>query len=194
MELSEKYWNDRYENQEIGWDIGAASTPLVEYFNQIQDKNIKILIPGCGNAYEAEHLWNNGYKDVFLLDVSVKALNNFSERVADFPKSQLINEDFFAHQNEYDLILEQTFFCAIDPLLRPNYAQKAHELLSNNGKLIGLLFNREFQEGPPFGGNKEEYQTYFSPFFKSIKMSTCYNSIVPRNESELFINISDKLC
>ena len=56
MELTSEVWNDRYQNKDIGWDIGKISTPLKEYFDQLENKDLKIAIPGCGNAYEAEYL------------------------------------------------------------------------------------------------------------------------------------------
>jgi hypothetical protein len=61
--------------------------------------------------------------------------------------------------------------------------------LKPEGKLVGLLFNRSFEGGPPFGGSKEEYETYFHPYFSSIKMDECHNSIEPRMGTELFIQL-----
>ena len=52
QDLDEKYWENRYQQKETGWDIGKISTPLKEYFDQITNKNQHILIPGCGRAYE----------------------------------------------------------------------------------------------------------------------------------------------
>lgn len=54
--LNEEFWTERYRNQQTGWDIGYPSTPLQKYFEQLSRKDIHILIPGCGNAYEAEFL------------------------------------------------------------------------------------------------------------------------------------------
>ncbi len=68
--MNKTYWEDRYTNNQIGWNIGYASTPLRTYFDQIKDKSLKILIPGAGNGYEAEYLWNNGFKNVYVLDFS----------------------------------------------------------------------------------------------------------------------------
>jgi len=56
------YWENRYQNQQTGWDIGEISSPLKAYIDQLEDKSIKILIPGAGNAYEAEYLFLNGFK------------------------------------------------------------------------------------------------------------------------------------
>ena len=65
-----------------------------------------------------------------------------------------------------------------------------NELLAENGKLVGVLFNREFGNNtPPFGGDKTEYQTYFNDYFDFKVMENCYNSIPPRAGNELFINL-----
>ena len=42
------YWSNRYEEQRLGWDIGHPSTPLVEYIEQLDRKDLRILIPGAG--------------------------------------------------------------------------------------------------------------------------------------------------
>lgn len=65
------------------------------------------------------------------------------------------------------------------------------ELLRPNGKLVGVLFNRDFEGGPPFGGNVAEYQQIFQKHFNSISMEACYNSIEPRKNSEVFIKVSN---
>ena len=68
MDFDKKFWTDRYKSRQTQWDIGSISTPLKEYIDQLEDKNIKILIPGCGNAYEASYLFENGFNNVFLID------------------------------------------------------------------------------------------------------------------------------
>jgi methyl halide transferase len=94
------------------------------------------------------------------------------------------------HKAKYDMIIEQTFFCAIYRKERKKYAEKIYELLNPGGKLVGLLFNHEFgNENPPYGGTKEEYLEYFKPFFQIKELSTAYNSIKPREGRELFINL-----
>ena len=186
--LNSNYWNLRYKNQDTGWDIGKASIPIIEYINQLKDKSIKILIPGCGFAYEAEYLYNNGFKNVIIIDFSNIALQEFKNRVPNFPKSHLIQDDFFKHNQLYDLVIEQTFFCALHPSLREKYVQHCHELLKPKGKLVGLLFNDKMNDDkPPFGGSEKEYIQLFSKYFKINIIKNCYNSIKPREGRELFI-------
>ena len=193
MELNKKNWNSRYDTKETGWDIGFVSPPLKEYIDQITDLNIKILIPGCGNAYEAEYLFNKGFKNVFIVDYSQIAISNLIKRIPDFPIFNAVCDDFFNISGQYDLILEQTFFCAIDPKLRNNYAKQISSLLKENGKLVGLFFSVPmFSDHPPFGGSKQEYIECFSKLFSINTIEKCYNSIKSRNNKELFFIFNKK--
>lgn len=188
IELNANFWEKRYQDQATGWDVGEVSTPLKTYFDQLSDKNLQILIPGCGNAHEAAYLHQQGFTHVFLLDWAKPPLEHFKAQFPDFPENRLICADFFAQTGQYDLIVEQTFFCAINPTLRTQYAQHVHQLLKPGGKLAGLLFNIPLnKDHPPFGGSKAEYLTYFEPLFTSVYLETCYNSISPRAGNELFV-------
>ena len=81
MSELKEYWSQRYVDDRTGWDLGAPSTPLITYFEQLRDKSIHILIPGAGNSYEAEYLFKNGYFNVDILDISDKPLIQISNRI-----------------------------------------------------------------------------------------------------------------
>ena len=186
-----QYWTQRYEAHMTGWDIGHPSTPLKEYIDQLSDKNIRVLIPGAGNAYEAEYLFRQGFSKVFVLDISPAPLAAFKQRVPEFPQDQLIQANFFEHEADYDLILEQTFFCSFYPTRenRSMYGAQTAKLLRPGGKLTGLWFKHPLVENSnkrPFGGSREEYLTYLEPHFKMRTFEDCYNSIPPRMGNELF--------
>lgn len=190
MELSEEFWNNKYKANKIGWDLGEVSPPLKAYVDQLENKEIKILIPGGGNSYEAEYLFNQGFNNVFVVDLSEIALDNIKNRVPNFPASQLLHANFFDLEMTFDLVIEQTFFCAINPKLRPKYAEKMQAILNPKGKLVGLLFDAVLNDNhPPFGGNTKEYLKYFQPYFKNIQIESCYNSFYKRQNMELFIKI-----
>jgi methyl halide transferase len=188
--LSKDYWNNRYEAEETGWDLKTISPPLKTYIDQLTDKNLRILIPGCGSGYEAEYLLKNGFQNVTVIDFAPLVVEKMKLYLSDYQNIKIICADFFTHSGEYDLILEQTFFCALDPTLRTKYVQKMSELLSKKGKLVGLLFGVQFPKNPPFGGSKEEYLTLFSDKFKINFIEPCYNSVKPREGNELFFNFS----
>lgn len=84
MDLNAGFWDDRYQSNDIGWDLGTISPPLQAYFDQLTNLDLKILIPGGGNSYEAEYLYNKGFKNIFVVDLSKTALDNLKARVPDF--------------------------------------------------------------------------------------------------------------
>lgn len=191
--LSSDYWNQRYLENQTGWDIGYASPALIRFALQFP-KQTRILIPGCGKAWEAQALHEAGYTRVYILDFAPEALTAFAQRVQNFPEQHLLQGDFFSLQDHYDLILEQTFFCAIDRALRPDYVRQMHRLLVPGGILAGLLFRTEFEkEGPPFGGSLQEYTDLFKPSFEILKMEVCADSIPPRRNNEFWMEMRKPL-
>ncbi|MCO6497860.1 MAG: methyltransferase domain-containing protein [Chitinophagaceae bacterium] len=191
--LDRAYWNAQWENRRTGWDMGTPSPPITTYMDQYRNKNAAILIPGCGNAYEAEYLAKLGFSSITLLDIAPRAVEILKEKFHKTPEVKVVCGDFFEHEGTYDLIIEQTFFCAIHPSRRREYAKKAAELLIEDGRIIGVLFDKDFERmGPPFGGHPDEYKPIFDRYFDIKTMTECYNSIPPRAGAEVFINLTKK--
>lgn len=183
----ENYWEERWETGQTGWDIGYPSTPLKEFADNLEDKSIKVLIPGAGNAYEAEYMHQKGFQNVYVIDIAWSALERIKHRVPTFNESHLIHGNFFDHEGQYDLILEQTFFCALHPTEREDYLVKMKALLKPDGLLAGVLFNDSlFVDHPPYGGFEKDYRPMFERHFELEHMALAPNSIPPRMERELF--------
>jgi SAM-dependent methyltransferase len=187
--LDQTYWDNQYQANTTGWDLGEVSPPIKNYIDTLENKNIRILIPGCGNTYEAEYLLEQGFTNVAVIDIAPTLVENLKTKFKGNPNINILLGDFFEHQGEYDVIIEQTFFCALPPTMRQKYVGKMHQLLAKEGKIAGLLFNRTFESGPPFGGSLEEYNLLFKEAFNFIKMEICQNSATPRADSELFIEL-----
>ncbi len=188
MELDANFWNDRYTTADTGWDLGGPSTPLKEYLDQLTDKELRILIPGGGRAYEAEYAHRLGFRNVFVIDLTNAPISDLLARCPGFPQGHLIIGDFFAHEGGYDLVLEQTFFCAIDPALRPKYVDQMARLLVPGGKLVGVLFDDALNTNkPPFGGTRAEYMALLQERFPHVTMEPCRNSIAPRAGREVWL-------
>ncbi len=185
------YWSKRYQERLTGWDIGYPSTPIKSYVDQLEDKQIKILIPGAGNAYEAEYLFKQGFKNTYIIDIAEEPLSAFRKRVADFPEEHLILGNFFEHADQYELIIEQTFFCSFPPTHenRDLYFKTMAKLLQPSGKLVGLWFDIPLSGDMikrPFGGNRAMYIDFAKPYLSLVSLEPCYNSIPPRANKELF--------
>lgn len=189
MALDRRFWETRYHEGDTGWDLGGPSTPLKTYIDQLTNKELRILIPGAGRAYEAEYLHREGFSNVHVIDLTDAPYADLLKRCPEFPKDHLLVGDLFAHQGRYDRIIEQTCFCALDPALRPAYVGTMHRLLAPGGKVVGVLFDDDLNtDKPPFGGHKAEYEQLFKPFFPTVSFTPCHNSIPPRAGRELWMN------
>ncbi len=190
--FDQSYWDKRYIENDIPWDIGYAAPAIIDYLSKLDLTDKDILIPGGGNSYEALWLLENSSAFVTVIDLSPTLIDVLKERFLTFgSRIRLIQGDFFDHFDTYDMIIEQTFFCAISPHLRSEYVRKMYALLKKEGTLCGLMFNVTFEKkGPPFGGNELEYQALFENHFENIRINKTALSIPPRKGNEVFIEIS----
>ncbi|HRF75165.1 MAG TPA: methyltransferase domain-containing protein [Chitinophagales bacterium] len=188
--LSADYWEERYKLHDTGWDMGEVSPPLKAYFDQLTNKDVAILIPGCGNSYEAEYLVQQGFTNVTVIDIAEGPVERLNAVLGEEGRKccRVIHADFFKHEGQYDIVVEQTFFCALDPQLRKQYVEHMFTLLKPGGKIAGVMFKTHFEKpGPPFGGTQEEYIALFKDKFFVHTMAGCYNSHEKRLGNEIFV-------
>ena len=184
-ELTPDYWSERYQTARTGWDLGGANTGLIGAFTTYVRPGARVLIPGAGRGHEAEALWRRGYREVYVCDWAEEAFVTL-RRSAHLPADdRLLVGDFFGLDGPFDAILEQTFFCAIDPGQRDRYVVHCATLLSPGGRWIGVLFDRDFEDGPPFGGSEAEYRERFAPHFDIELLGRFGASVGPRAGREL---------
>lgn len=187
--LSESYWDKRHQLGDTPWDIGEAAPALISYFSKNSLEGKTLLIPGAGLAHEAKAL-SKIYPNarITVLDISQSLVHYLQDAFAGQGNVTIICEDFFDHDGKYDFIMEQTFFCALDPSLRKAYFSKMFELLRPGGRLAGLWFHCVFDKiGPPFGGDVEDYVQDAKTFFKEFTIDYHPDSIPPRKDREVFL-------
>ncbi len=196
-ELDSDYWSERYLSAQTGWDIGEANSGLVHQVLARTQPTDPILIPGAGAGHEAVALWMAGYFNVYVCDWSAQAFQQLRENFVrfgsdrDYPRDwelddHLLLGDFFSLDVKFDVIVEQTFFCAIDPAQREQYVAQCARLLQPAGVWLGLLFDRKFPTaGPPFGGSRDEYRPLFEQYFNVEVWETFNDSIAPRAGQEI---------
>jgi len=191
-----EFWDNKYQSVgNPGWDVGYPVPALTSYFDQLENKNLRILIPGGGFGYETWYLFEHGFRNAFYLDFSMNAVSAFKEKFPEFPVENIILDDFFNFSGQFDLIIEHTFFCSLPKHKRFEYTKKMYQLLKPDGKLVGLLFNHDFgTDFPPFGGSVDEYASLFKNCFNFLYFEPCYNSVKPRYGRELFILFVKKTC
>ncbi len=193
LEKETQYWDSRYKENDTPWDMHMISPPLQNYIDRLTDHNLSILIPGCGNAYEAAYLLEQGFRNITLIDISPTLTSALQSKYKGLP-IKIINGNFFDHHEKYDLILEQTFFCAIDPSLRKAYVDTCYELLNDNGKIAGVFFNKKFAETePPYIASDQEYHELFEDRFHFNEFISCTSSAGPRLGYEVCFEFQKKL-
>ena len=66
--FDQDFWSEKYQSGQTGWDLGEVSPPIKAYIDQLDNKEMSILIPGAGNAYEAAYLYEKGFKNITVLE------------------------------------------------------------------------------------------------------------------------------
>ena len=186
------FWEDRYKKGKIGWDLWAE-TPV---FTAISEKLKpgKVCILGCGNGYDAISFSKKGFS-VTAVDFARTPINNLQIAARSLSLSiETIKKDIFDlipdYSSQFDYIIEQTCFCAIDPGKRQQYSNLVHDLLKVGGKLIGLWMPLDkdiIDGGPPFGVKESEIKKLFSTKWKIIEDCFPTKSIEARKGREKLI-------
>ncbi len=69
--------------------------------------------------------------------------------------------DFFTFRPpaRFDFVFDYTFFCAIEPSMRVEWAQQMHRLIAPGGLLFTLVFPiGDYPHGPPFAVSVDAYR------------------------------------
>jgi len=156
---------------------------------------VRVLVPGCGRGHEVLLLARLGHR-VLGLDVAAPALAALraARRRDRVPASRCrtARADFLALprrlEGAFDLLVEHTCFCAIDPALRPVYVESAARALVPGGRLVGLFYPfREREGGPPFRVTEREVRALFAPRFDVDSWETPTTSIDRRRGEERLV-------
>jgi len=171
-------WEACYRNDDMPWDHGGPAPPLFELI-EMQGSAIwlggPVLVPGCGTGHDVRALADDCVP-AHGLDISFTAVEKAR---ALSPQAGVSYEqgDFldpaWCEGKCFPAIWEHTFFCAINPRRRRDYARSAAALLPPNGHLAGVFYLRPWDPGeeedrPPYKVSVEELEETFSPWFEKI--------------------------
>lgn len=156
MSFSREEWGARYLSEDTPWDHGDPHPEVRRLIAAgefpFPASGRRALVPGCGPAHDARAIALEGY-EVTGVDYSEEVAAAATATLASCG-GEFLCEDALLHDPEepYDLIFEHTFLCAIDPSMRPQYAEMASRVLRPGGLLVVIVFPvdrpRE-EEGPP---------------------------------------------
>jgi len=170
------FWESRYRDHVTPWDAGKVPDALRNYAKRIKSGS-RILIPGCGSAYEAGHLAENCF-DVLAIDFSPAAVELAKKNLSRFGDIVRLADFFeFDYGKPYDLIYERAFLCALPPQMWPRYAPRTAQLLRPHGELAGFFFFKATETGPPFGTTPEALHMLLDPYFELVEDKAATDSI-----------------
>ena len=165
---SPEFWDKRFGARTMAWDAGGVPADLMGFAATVPGIP-KVLIPGCGSAWEARWLLEKGWK-VTALDFSTEAIRAARDVLGPHGHC-LLHGDFFCFEagEGYDIIYERAFKCALPRKLWPDYAARCAHLLPKGGLLAGFFFFRDEPKGPPFGTSPEALKDLLSPYFDRLE-------------------------
>jgi hypothetical protein len=139
----------------------------------------RVLIPGCGSGYEVQAFHAAGY-DVTAIDFSPAAIDR-AHRVLGALAKRVVLGDFFAYDFEprsFDLVYERTFLCSMPPSRWPDYANRVADLLSPQGRLIGIfLYGEGPAAGPPYPMTVKQAEQLFRTRFRLARSEFATDSL-----------------
>ncbi|MFQ5422316.1 MAG: methyltransferase domain-containing protein [Anaerolineae bacterium] len=151
---SVEFWDESYLQGLTGWDL-CEPTPV--FARLIGDGRItpgRMIVLGAGKGHDARLFARAGFAvtAVDFAEEAVKAMRELAEPEAPVA---VLQADIFDLPGEmdgrFDLLLEYTCFCAIDPTRRTEYADVVTQLLKPGGLYIALAFPiSRHVGGPPF--------------------------------------------
>ncbi|KAG6888705.1 hypothetical protein C0995_006498 [Termitomyces sp. Mi166 len=192
-------WDTVWQANITPWDAGEFQPPLREVIESGDidfPRQGRALVPGCGSGYDVSYLASALSLDTLGMDVSETAITKakrsstvlFNVRsvplTADNPslmnsvdnpatgKVSFALGDFFHYipEEKFDLIYDYTFFVAIPPTRRIEWAQKMSSLIKSGGYLITLVFpiDPPTDLGPPFFVRVEHYEEVLGGAFNKV--------------------------
>ena len=185
-----KFWEVLYQADTTGWELGRASPPLANYFANTSPAGLRVLVVGCGRGHEARMLASLG-AEVTAIDIAPSAIAQAraieSPQTVDFRLADLF--DLRGQLPAFDLIVEHTCFCAIDPARRDEYVAAVADALVPGGTFIGLFFAHGREGGPPFTTTAKEIRERFGDRFIIDTLATAEGSVISRRGDELFARL-----
>ena len=187
-EYGQKDWQRHYESNDLGWDLGQVAPPFVKLWEEGKLPVGKALVPGCGRGHEVIFLAENGF-EVTAIDFSEGAVTYLERALKERNlNGRVLHQDFFgldnSHEGVYDLVLEQTFFCAISPRKRQDYVQNVKRLLKPRGVLVGLFYQTDKEDGPPYNTTREDIEGNFAKNFEIHELDKTSMSAEQRKGKE----------
>ncbi|MGB5192063.1 MAG: methyltransferase domain-containing protein [Polyangiales bacterium] len=169
-------WKQAWRSGRTPWDAGLSPPALLELIASDTVPAGRILVPGCGTGYDLATLARED-REVVGIDLSDDARAAFEATHPELPGSvHYLVTDFFSFDagSGFDFVWDYTFFCALDPDQRSDWADTMSRLLKPSGMLATLIFPFEDpisdREGPPWPINTDLVRSFVANAFEEVEV------------------------
>ncbi|KAJ3204121.1 hypothetical protein HDU82_006070, partial [Entophlyctis luteolus] len=179
------FWESAWKENRTNWDVGGPTPALVTVLSEHAETlfpssklSWRVLIPGCGRAYDVVEFAKTPGVSCIGLELSE---TGFAEAVkyrdaigVPRDKVDLLHHDFFKFVDPLECGFDVLFLCAIEPSLRNAWARKVAQLVRPGGILVAYMFPlREYDDdnsltGPPFALSCRIYHQLLDALFECI--------------------------
>lgn len=185
-----QFWTDIYNEGNPGWDLGEPAAAFKDMIQRVKLPKCRILVLGCGAGHDAALFAQAGHV-VTAVDFSKGAIDQAKKMYGHLDNITFLQQDIFMLPHEwngtFDVIIEHTCFCAIDPRRRKEMVKLWRRLLHEEGQLMGVFFAMLKRAGPPYGSSEWEIRELLKDSFQFLFWGRWRKSISRREGRELFI-------
>ncbi len=183
-------WNQRWQQNQIGFHETQPNQYLVEFLDQFQlPNNATVFVPLCGKSNDLYWLAQQGYQVIGIecsplavtdffkqhrLSFSTEAIEHFTVYHSD--NITLYQGDFFAlnqsHLKHCDLIYDRASLISFSEEKRAQYVAHLNTWFTATTQmlLITLCYDQTIMQGPPFSVPNTEVEIFYK--HKNIKLLT----------------------
>lgn len=195
--MNQKFWDKVYTDKsekEVSWfqEHPTKSLELIAELNLPKDATI--IDVGGGDSRLVDHLLENGYSDITVLDISDVSLQKLKARLGDNQnKVKYITSDVvtFKSRDHFDLWHDRATFHFLTTLEQINqYLEVVNTSLRSGGNLIISTFSKNGPEKcsglPIHQYSDSELKNLFTKYFKNTK---CFEDthVTPWGTAQSFV-------
>jgi SAM-dependent methyltransferase len=195
------YWDEAYRGNRDGWDMGTPTPVFVHLLDAWgprihhlvpgaladvgADSRLRVMVPCSGRGHDALLFAEHGY-DVTAVDFADSAAQHLRDAAETHGLDlEVISDDLFSLARDrpaaYDMLLEYTCLCAIDPVRREEYVNMCASVLRPGGLFFGLIFPVDGRPGgPPWNIDTAELAAMMDRFFTLKYDEVPDTSVKPR--------------
>jgi methyl halide transferase len=178
------FWESYYRAGRPPWQLDVPCPPVLGALDASPDTwGRDAVVVGCGLGFEGAALSARGF-DVLGLDLSAYAVARARARYRDATRlryrvASVLSPPQDLHQR-FDLALEQTCFCAIDPPDRPLYVDGVAAMLRPGGRLLAAFYMLTGEQRPPHPSDPDDLRALFGARFEILQLGPTIDSAPSR--------------